>query len=35
VFASVDDLRVVLEKTLGDVVDKALDDPALRAARRA
>jgi uncharacterized lipoprotein YajG len=35
VFASVDDLRATLEKTLGDVVDKALDDPALRAALRA
>jgi uncharacterized lipoprotein YajG len=31
VFASVDDLRVVLEKTLQNVVDKALDDPELRA----
>jgi uncharacterized lipoprotein YajG len=32
VLASVDDLRVVLEKTLRDTVDKALDDSALRAA---
>jgi uncharacterized lipoprotein YajG len=32
VFASVDDLRVVLEKTLREVVDQALDDSALRAA---
>jgi len=32
VFASVDDLRVVLERTLREVVDKALDDSALRAA---
>lgn len=31
VLASVDDLRVVLEKTLRDAVDKALDDSALRA----
>ncbi len=32
VFASVEDLRKVLENTLTQVVDKALDDPALRAA---
>lgn len=32
IFASVDDLRVVLEKTLREAVDKALDDSALRAA---
>lgn len=32
IFASVDDLRVVLEKTLREVVDQALDDGALRAA---
>ncbi len=32
VFASVDDLRVTLEKTLREAVDKALDDSALRAA---
>lgn len=32
VFASVEDLRVVLEKTLRETVDKALDDPQLRAA---
>jgi uncharacterized lipoprotein YajG len=34
VFASVDDLRAVLQKTLGQAVDKALDDSALRAALR-
>jgi uncharacterized lipoprotein YajG len=32
VFASVDELRVVIEKTLSEAVDKALDDSALRAA---
>jgi uncharacterized lipoprotein YajG len=32
IFASVDDLRAVTEKTLREVVDKALDDSALRAA---
>lgn len=32
VFASVDDLRVTLEATLREVVDKALDDADLRAA---
>ena len=32
IFASVEDLRAVTEKTLRDVVDKALDDSALRAA---
>jgi len=32
VFASVEDLRVLTEKTLREAVDKALDDPALRAA---
>jgi hypothetical protein len=32
VFASVEDLRKLLEKTLTEAVDKALDDPALRAA---
>ena len=31
-FASVDDRRAVLEKTLRETVDKALDDPQLRAA---
>ncbi len=30
--ASADNLRAVIEKTLSDVVDKALDDPTLRAA---
>ena len=30
VFASVDDLRMLAEKTLDEVVDKALDDTALR-----
>lgn len=33
-FASVEDLRAVVEKALGEVVDKALDDSALRAALR-
>lgn len=32
VFASIDDLRDVLQKTLSELVDKALDDPELRAA---
>lgn len=32
VFASIDDLRVVMEKTLRETVDKALDDSSLRAA---
>jgi uncharacterized lipoprotein YajG len=32
VFASVDDLRVTLEATLREVIDKALDDSELRAA---
>ena len=32
VFASIDDLRVVMERTLRETVDKALDDSALRAA---
>lgn len=32
IFASVDDLRAVLEKTLKQAIDKALDDHALRAA---
>ncbi len=32
IFASVDDLRVILEKTLREAVDQALDDSALRAA---
>ena len=32
VFASVDDLRLIMEKTLRETVDKALDDTALRAA---
>ena len=32
IFASVDDLRVLLEKTLRQAVDKALDDSALQAA---
>jgi uncharacterized lipoprotein YajG len=32
VLASVEDLRAVLEKTLSQVVDKALDDPEMRAA---
>lgn len=34
VFASVEDLRALTEKTLREVVDKALDDTALRAALR-
>jgi uncharacterized lipoprotein YajG len=34
IFASVDDLRAVLEKALSEAVDKALDDPDLRAALR-
>jgi uncharacterized lipoprotein YajG len=34
VFASVDDLRAVLEKTLRDVVDQALEDSELRTALR-
>lgn len=34
VFGSVDDLRVTLELALREAVDKALDDPALRAALR-
>jgi uncharacterized lipoprotein YajG len=34
VFGSVEDLRALTEKTLREVVDKALDDPALRAALR-
>jgi hypothetical protein len=32
VFASIEDLRVVMERTLRETVDKALDDTALRAA---
>ena len=32
VFASIEDLRVVMERTLRETVDKALDDSALRAA---
>jgi len=32
VLASVEDLRAVLERTLSDVIDKALDDPELRSA---
>lgn len=32
IFASVDDLKAVLEKALSEAVDKALDDPDLRAA---
>ena len=32
IFASVDDLRVTLEKTLRETIDKALDDSAMRAA---
>lgn len=35
VLASVEDLRVLTEKTLRQVVDQALDDPALRSALRA
>jgi hypothetical protein len=31
-FGSVDNLRLTLEQTLREAVDKALDDPALRAA---
>ena len=31
-FASVDDLRILLEKTLREAIDKALDDTALKAA---
>jgi hypothetical protein len=34
VFASVDDLRVIMEKTLREAVDQALDDSTLRAALR-
>lgn len=34
VFASTEELRLVLERALQEVVDKALDDPALRAALR-
>lgn len=34
IFASVNDLRVVAEQVLQQVVDKALDDPALRDAMR-
>lgn len=32
IFASVEDLRALAEKTLSDVIDKALDDAPLRAA---
>ena len=32
VLASIDDLREVLERTLSELVDKALDDPELRTA---
>jgi len=32
IFAPVEDLRARTEKTLRETVDKALDDPALRAA---
>jgi len=32
IFAAVEDLRVLTEKTLRETIDKALDDPALRAA---
>lgn len=35
VLASVEDLRVLTEKTLRQVVDQALDDPTLRSALRA
>lgn len=35
VFASVEDLRILAQKTLRQVVDEALDDPALRGALRA
>lgn len=34
IFGSVEDLRSVLAKTLGEAIDKALDDPALGAALR-
>jgi uncharacterized lipoprotein YajG len=34
IFGSVEELRAVLQKTLGEVIDKALDDPQLRAALR-
>ena len=34
IFASESDLRAVAEKTLAQVVDKALDDTALRSAIR-
>ena len=34
IFASVDDLKRVVEKVLKEIVDKALDDPALRDALR-
>lgn len=34
VFGSIEELRVVMEKTLRQVVDEALDDPAFRAALR-
>lgn len=34
IFASTDDLRATLERTLSEVVDKALDDPDLRGALR-
>lgn len=34
VFAAVEDLRALTEKTLRETVDKALDDPAFRAALR-
>ncbi|WP_374267096.1 YajG family lipoprotein [Zoogloea sp.] len=34
VFASTEDLRLLLERVLREVVDKALDDPELRAALR-
>ena len=32
IFAAVEDLRALTEKTLRETIDKALDDPALRAA---
>jgi len=32
IFAAVEDLRALTEKTLRETVDKALDDPALRSA---
>jgi uncharacterized lipoprotein YajG len=35
VFASVEDLRIVAEQALSEVVDRALDDPALRGALEA